>query len=192
MRKKESKETHHARSDEPRHTPKKTAVLTTTNETSKQKHTQFPHPSPTMPASAALELGAAALTLTALDLAWINLAAPRLLGLDYLAVVRDIQCGAPAAARPVGLLAYAAMAVGAWRGATRFGARGVGESTPASCAAGAAEVGALIYTVIDMTNAFMFKGWGLGLALTDMVWGTTAFAVAGAAVGAVRQWKARG
>ena len=47
------------------------------------------------------ELAAAAATLTALDLAWIQVGAPAV-GFDYLNVVASIQ-GAPAAGRPLGL-----------------------------------------------------------------------------------------
>ena len=135
------------------------------------------------------EAAAAALTLTALDLTWINLAAPAL-GFDYLATVAAIQ-GAPAAARPVGLLAYPVMAAAAWRGARAGMARSAGADTPSAAAAGAAEQGFFIYAVYDLTNTFLFKGWGAGLAAIDIAWGTFAFAAAGAAVGAVRAWWAR-
>ena len=138
------------------------------------------------------ELAAAALTLTALDLAWINLAAPSL-GVNDLAVVKAIQGGAPAAGRALGLLAYPIMSLAAWRGATTGLARADPASppTPTAAAAGAAEVGFFIYSVYDLTNTFLFTGWTPGLAAVDTLWGTLAFAVAGAAVGAVRAWRAR-
>jgi uncharacterized membrane protein len=137
---------------------------------------------------AAIELATAAVTLTVLDLSWINFVAPKALGLDYLATVSSIQGGAPAAGRPLGLFAYAAMTLAAWRGAT--GLAGF-DGTPAPRgAAGAAEVGFWIYAVYDLTSTFLFKGWGVRLALTDIAWGTTAFGAAGAAVAAVRAWRA--
>ena len=142
-----------------------------------------------MPPSALLEAATAAATLTLLDLAWINLAAPAL-GFDYLATVRAIQGGAPPAGRPIGLAAYVVMAAAAWRGA-RTGMERAGDDTPAAAAAGAAEIGAYVYGVYDLTNCFLFNGWSVGLAALDIAWGTTAFALAGAAVGAVRGWWAR-
>jgi hypothetical protein len=135
------------------------------------------------------ELAAAAATLTALDLAWIQVGAPAV-GFDYLKVVASIQ-GAPAAGRPLGLLAYPVMGIAAWRGASAGLARAGGEPSPAAGAAGAAEIGFFIYAVYDLTNTFLFTGWRPALAAVDTLWGTLAFAAAGAVVGAVRAWRGR-
>ena len=78
--------------------------------------------------------------------------------------------------RPLGLLSYLSMAAACARAATSssFGNGNGG-------AAASAEVGFYIYSIYDFTNTFLFVGWTPALAVMDIVWGTSVFAVAGAA-----------
>lgn len=103
-----------------------------------------------------------------LDGLWINVVS-KPLGFDYFGTVERIQGGGEMAKRPLGLLAYLSMAAACSRAAERGGA------------AASAETGFYIYSIYDFTNTFLFQGWSPALALADIVWGTSVFAVAGAA-----------
>lgn len=116
----------------------------------------------------ALAFAASLAVLVLLDGLWINVAS-KPLGFDYFGTVERIQGGQAMAKRPLGLLAYLSMAAACARAADRGGA------------AASAEVGFYIYSIYDFTNTFLFQGWSPALALMDIAWGTSVFAVAGAA-----------
>lgn len=116
----------------------------------------------------ALVASVSLLTLLVLDGLWINFVS-KALGYDYFDAVKSIQGGAEMAKRPLGLLAYLSMAAACSRASERGGAAAAGET------------GFYIYSIYDSTNTFLFKGWSPALALMDIVWGTSVFAVAGAA-----------
>ena len=120
----------------------------------------------------AVAFAASLVVLLVLDGLWINVAS-KPLGFDYFATVERIQGGGRGMAkRPLGLLAYLSMAAACARAAERGGA------------AASAEAGFYIYSIYDLTNTFLFHGWSPALALADIAWGTSVFAVAGAAAAA--------
>ena len=116
----------------------------------------------------ALAFAASLVVLLVLDGLWINVVS-KPLGFDYFGTVEMIQGGQAMAKRPIGLLAYFSMAAACARASERGGA------------AASAEAGFYIYSIYDFTNTFLFKGWSPALALMDIAWGTSVFAVAGAA-----------
>jgi len=131
----------------------------------------------------AVAFAAALLALLILDGLWINVVS-KCVGFDYFATVENIQ-GRELAKRPIGLLAYLSMAAACSRASLRPGSDGGGEGGgPSAAALAAAETGFYIYSIYDFTNTFLFNGWSVPLALADTVWGTTVFAVSGAAAAA--------
>jgi len=119
----------------------------------------------------ALAFAASLLVLLLLDGLWINVVSEPL-GFDYFGTVERIQGGQEMAKRPLGLLAYLSMAAACARVSERGGA------------AASAEAGFYIYSIYDFTNTFLFRGWSPALAFVDIAWGTSVFAVAGAAAAA--------
>eukprot|EP00891_Asterochloris_glomerata_P007239 jgi/Astpho2/7239/Aster-01547 len=110
---------------------------------------------------------AALVLLGVLDAIWIGVIAKYIFRLDYFGVINSIQ-NAPAAERPAGFLAYLSMAYAA--------------AFMCNNALEAAQVGFVIYSIVDFTNYFMFQGWTAKVALLDMCWGTSVYAITGAAL----------
>lgn len=55
---------------------------------------------------------------------------------------------------------------------------GIERGSPARAAANGALLGLLVYSVYDLTNLALLRGWPAGLSLVDVLWGTALTACA--------------